>query len=92
MRVRLGWLLGSVSAVVEGPNREEFLNRCAALGANLWTMEQMDEGRLRVTAAGRTLPLLRRAAEESTASQAKFVALDIGPTGADAGALGRSGI
>ena len=65
MRVRLGWLLGSVSAIVEGPNREEFLNRCAALGADLWTMEQTDEGCLRVTAAGWKLPLLRRAAGES---------------------------
>ena len=65
MRVRLGWLLGSVSAVADGSNPEEFLNRCAALGADLWTMERMEEGGLRVTAAGRTLPLLRRAAAES---------------------------
>lgn len=71
MRVRLGWLLGSVSAVVEGPNREEFLNRCAALGADLWTMEQTGEGSLRVTAAGRTMPLLRRAATESGCSLSK---------------------
>lgn len=65
MRVRLGWLQGSVSAVAEGPNREAFLNRCAALGADLWTMEQMKEGGLMVTAAGRKLPLLGQAAAES---------------------------
>ena len=65
MRVRLGWLLGSVSAVVEGPNREEFLNRCAALGADLWTMERRAEGGLRIAAAGRRYSLLRQAAAES---------------------------
>lgn len=65
MRVRLGWLLGEVSAVVTGPGRAEFLNRCAALGLTLWTMEETGEDRLRVRCPGRRYALLRRAAEEA---------------------------
>ena len=65
MRVRLGWLLGECSAVVTGPEREEFLNRCAALGLPLWTMEEAGGDCLRVRCPGRRLPTLRRAAAES---------------------------
>lgn len=65
MKVRLGWLLGEVSAMVTGPGREEFLNRSAALGLDLWTMERTDGDSLRVRCPERKLPLLRRAAESS---------------------------
>ena len=65
MRVRLGWLLGEVSAAVRGPGTEEFLNRCAALGLDLWTMERQGADTLSVRCMGRKLPILRRAAEEA---------------------------
>ena len=65
MRVRLGWLLGEVSALAAGADAEGFLNRCAALGADLWTMEPRADGSLFVRAGGRRLPLLRQAAAES---------------------------
>ena len=65
MKVRLGWLLGSVTARVTGPGQGEFLNRCAALGADLWTMERLEGDELLVRAPGRAAPLLRQAAAES---------------------------
>ena len=65
MKIRLGWLLGEVSAEVTGPGREEFLNRCAELGLALWTMERTDGDSLRVRCPVRRYPLLCQAAEES---------------------------
>ena len=65
MKVRLGWLLGSVTARVTGPGQGEFLNRCAALGADLWTMERLEGDELLVRAPGRAAPLLRQAAARS---------------------------
>ena len=65
MKIRLGWLLGEVSAEVTGPGREEFLNRCANLGLALWTMERTDGDSLRVRCPVRRYPLLCQAAEES---------------------------
>ena len=58
MKIRLGWLLGEVSAEVTGPGREEFLNRCANLGLALWTMERTDGDSLRVLCPVRRYPLL----------------------------------
>jgi len=63
MRIRLGWLLGEASAVVTGPDRAAFLNRCA--GLDLWSMERRGEDGLFIRAAGRTLPRLERAAAET---------------------------
>ena len=68
MKVRLGWLLGSVTARVTGPGQGEFINRCAALGADLWTMERLEGDELLVRAPGRAAPLLRQAAAESGCS------------------------
>jgi len=65
MRVRLGWLLGEISATIQGAGAEEFLNRCAALGADLWAMERTEADGLRIRAAAGTWPRLRQAAEES---------------------------
>ena len=68
MKVRLGWLLGSVTARVTGPGQGEFLSRCAALGADLWTLERLEGDELLVRAPGRAAPLLRQAAAESGCS------------------------
>ena len=65
MRVRLKWLFGSVSAVVDGGAQEEFLNRCAAMGARLWTMDRCGTGTLKVEASARDAPLLCQAAREA---------------------------
>ena len=65
MRIRLKWLFGTVSAVVTGGVPEEFLNRCAVLGAELWTMRLLTGGELEIEAPGRAKPLLVRAAEET---------------------------
>ena len=72
MRVCLKWLWGSVSAAVTGGTQEEFLNRCAAMGVELWTMRRIPGGGLEVEAAGRAAPLLCQAAREAGCSLSRI--------------------
>lgn len=63
MRALMGWLFGTVTAVVTGAQPEDFLNLCAKENLILWRMTRKDPFTLLVVVTGRQYPRLCRLAQ-----------------------------